>query len=126
VFVASDFVDQTGTSIAIIDDIEILYDHDPQECPAEASATAGRVASVTESSATERGGSEAGSNSRASGINAANSFGSASSGSAASASSSLSASRSFSSSTLEEGCKFHTFEIIYSFVHSLKLLIFSD
>lgn len=36
VFVASDFVDQTSSSIAILDDIEILYESDPSECPVDA------------------------------------------------------------------------------------------
>ena len=41
-FVASDFVDRDGGSIAVLDDIEVFYEHDPRECqpPARAQAPA--------------------------------------------------------------------------------------
>ncbi|KAI6187746.1 hypothetical protein M3Y98_00278100 [Aphelenchoides besseyi] len=53
VFVASDFVDQNGGSITVLDDIEIYYETDPQECeqrvqaPAPSETSAGAASTGT-------------------------------------------------------------------------------
>lgn len=69
VFVASDFVDQAGSSIAIIDDIEVIYEHDPRECPVESRQSASSPTDTPGQSAgtsTSTSGQSASANSRSS------------------------------------------------------------